>query len=230
MGIDVRAAHLDEIPDLHRRPEAEQIVEISDLRFVYLPPFERYGQVDPGHEQGRRVFVRLEIDLDPIEGRFGKSKGGQGRADLIADRHGEVVLAPLHLRHDQPVEPRIEAAALEDVAAKGRGLLLGPAVDLPPLGHVVPVEIVPTRALQFSIHIALVGNSGIIGILPPVPLVLGVELLGAIPLLDSGINGRKKGLSPRRVQGLRPARCRHDREQGHGDCDVFAVDHGKPPQ
>ena len=74
-------------------------------------------------------------------------------------------------------------------AAKGLGVFLAPVVDEPAAGEEIAVEVVEVVAFEGHRDIALVFLAGVVGVLPLLPAVFGVEFLGHVPLAHGRVHG-----------------------------------------
>ena len=135
------AHKVGQIPD---DPKTDEIGELVDE----TARWQEQWDIDSGHEGCGRAAVRHIVELDPVEGRLAKGHGRQGRADLVADAHAEVVL-PLGVcrDHEGAKKVLVPVGLVEQVTLRSPGLALLPVVDQPTSGQEPAVEVVVIVAL-----------------------------------------------------------------------------------
>ena len=145
-------------------------------------------------------MIRHVVELDPVEGRLPKGHGRQGRADLVADAHPEVVL-PLGVRRDHEGAEKVLVlfGLVEQVPLGGPGPALLPVVDQPASGQEPAVEIVVIVTLLIGGQVRPVALEGIVGPLLPPPAVAVGGLLGQVPFLEGWNEGVRAQAGSRRV-------------------------------
>ena len=78
-------------------------------------------------------------------------------------------------------------------------MILGPVVNQPSSGQEISVHVVEIIAPEALRHISLVGIASVVSVLPSLPLVLLIQLLGQIPFPHRWLHVAQQGLGTLRA-------------------------------